>query len=126
MHRIRTLSSVVVLALLLAACGGNGGNGTADDGGAQASTATFVAVDIAYDEAPSEVPAGEVTFELVNQGEIEHNITIEELGEDPVVETTSGETATGSVTLEAGTYTYYCSVPGHRDAGMEGTLTVSG
>ena len=52
-----------------------------------------------------------------------HDFTIDEL--DAHVAADRGETATGGFsTDEPGTYTYYCSVPGHRDAGMEGTLTV--
>ena len=38
--------------------------------------------------------------------------------------TFDGGTKSFSATLKAGTYTYYCSVPGHRQAGMQGTLTV--
>jgi uncharacterized cupredoxin-like copper-binding protein len=43
------------------------------------------------------------------------------LGKAPVFD--SGTTSF-NVTLKTGTYTYYCSVPGHRQAGMQGTLTV--
>lgn len=118
MATVRTRMVPVVAAMLvLAACAGGG-----DPGGA--ASATFAAADIEFTEAPDQVPAGEVTVELVNDGRLEHNVTIEELGDEVVVEAAGGQSATGSVTLDPGTYTYYCSVPGHREAGMEGTLTV--
>lgn len=84
----------------------------------------FVAVDIAFEEAPTTASAGEATIALDNQGAALHDVTFEELGDEPVVEAEGGETATGTVELEPGTLTYYCSVPGHRQAGMEGTLEV--
>lgn len=83
----------------------------------------FVAQDILYAEAPDTVATGDLTFVLENQGQIEHNLVIEELGNELIVEAAAGEVATGEVTLDPGEYTYYCSIPGHREAGMEGTLT---
>lgn len=100
------------------AAGGGGGDG----GG---GPATWVAVDIAYEEAPQEVPAGTVDVELDNQGNIEHNVVIEELDDQLILDAAAGESDSGSVELEPGTYTYYCDVAGHRAAGMEGTLTVA-
>jgi len=51
------------------------------------------------------------------------DFTIDDL--DAHVAADRGETAPGGLSAaEPGTYTYYCSVPGHRAAGMEGTLTV--
>lgn len=84
----------------------------------------FVAVDIAYSEAPATAEAGTLTFALDNQGGIFHDVVIEEIGDVEVVGADGGETDVGTVDLEPGTYTYYCSVPGHRGAGMEGTLEV--
>ena len=84
----------------------------------------FVAVDIDYSEAPDTAPAGDLTFALENEGSAVHNVVIEEAGDTLVVEADGGESATGAITLEAGSYTYYCSIPGHRGAGMEGTLEV--
>lgn len=100
------------------AAGGGGGDG----GG---GPATWVAVDIAYEEAPEEVAAGTVDVELDNQGNIEHNVVIEELDDQLILDAAAGESDSGSVELEPGTYTYYCDVAGHRAAGMEGTLTVA-
>ena len=96
--------------------GGDGGGG---------GPATWVAIDIDYQEAPEEVPAGAVDVELVNEGNIEHNVVIEELDDRNILDAAAGESDSGSVELEAGTYTYYCDVAGHRAAGMEGTLTVT-
>jgi uncharacterized cupredoxin-like copper-binding protein len=98
---------------------GNGGEAPAGE------TVTFVAVDIDYSEAPATVPAGSVTFELVNEGNLPHDVTIEELADLVVVHADGGETTTGDVDLDSGSYTYYCSIPGHRQAGMEGTFDVS-
>ena len=73
-----------------------------------------------------EAPSGEVAIDYTNPSEVPHNVAIEGDGE----ELAQGETVTGgdsgaaTAALEAGEYVYFCSIPGHREAGMEGTLTV--
>lgn len=105
--------------------GGEGGAEEEGEGGAEfpADALVFVAVDIEFEEAASTAEAGEVTIGLDNQGGALHDVTIEEEGDETVAEADGGETDTGTIELEPGTYTYYCSVPGHR-ATMEGTLEV--
>ena len=97
----------------------------AGDNDAAGDPVTFVAVDIAYDRAPDELTSGEHVFRLENEGLLPHNVTIEELDDRTVVHVSGGETGTGQVELPPGTYTYYCDVPGHRLAGMEGTFEVT-
>jgi plastocyanin len=99
---------------------GEGGDGEGEGGGGDA---TFVAIDIAYESAPETLPAGENEITIVNNGQAVHDVTFEDLGDVTVVSANGGQTASGNVTLEAGEHYYYCSVPGHREAGMEGTLT---
>jgi plastocyanin len=69
--------------------------------------------------------SGSVTIALTNNSPLEHNVTIAQgtkvLGATPTFK--SGVRSL-SLTLPRGTYTFYCSVPGHRQGGMEGTLTV--
>jgi plastocyanin len=70
--------------------------------------------------------AGKVAINFTNMAPEDHNVTIETssgtmVGATP---TFQGGSKTLSVTLKAGTYKFFCSVPGHRMAGMEGTLTV--
>lgn len=84
----------------------------------------WVGVDIDYSEAPSEIPSGSVTIGLDNQGNILHDVTFE--GANVFVEANGGAQAWDTFTLQPGTYDYYCSVPGHRAAGMEGTVEVTG
>lgn len=72
--------------------------------------------------------AGKITFVFANKSPLPHNLTIQQgtngkvLGATP---TFTNGTRSLTLTLPAGTYTYYCSVPGHRQAGMLGTLTVT-
>jgi outer membrane protein assembly factor BamB len=70
--------------------------------------------------------AGKVSIDFANNSALQHNVTLVNsgnkiLGKTP---TFAGGSKRFSATLKPGTYTYYCSVPGHRQAGMQGTLTV--
>lgn len=69
--------------------------------------------------------AGPVQITLSNPSPLSHNVSLQGPGvakQGPTV--SHGQTSTVSATLKPGTYTFYCSVPGHRQAGMVGTLTV--
>ncbi len=70
--------------------------------------------------------AGQVTITLDNPTEVAHNLTIASSSGTTVGSTVTfhGGTKSLSVSLTPGTYKFFCSVPGHRAAGMEGTLTV--
>jgi plastocyanin len=81
---------------------------------------------LAYNTTQLSTKAGTVTIKMANASALEHNVTIAQgttvLGATP---TFAGGTRVLTLTLKPGKYTFYCSVPGHRQAGMEGTLTVS-
>lgn len=79
--------------------------------------------DLSFSPRTLEAPAGAVSITLHNAGRIAHNLTIDEL--DLAIAASPGQTVSGEVVdVPPGTYTFYCSVSGHRQAGMEGTLTV--
>jgi uncharacterized cupredoxin-like copper-binding protein len=74
----------------------------------------------------SSISAGRVTFDVKNDGKIPHDLVVEGNGieaKTPLLE--AGESKTLSVDLKPGTYDLYCSVPGHKQAGMDLKLTVS-
>jgi plastocyanin len=81
---------------------------------------------LAYNTKQLSAKAGTVTITMANMSPLEHNVTVAEgsrvLGATP---TFAGGTRTLTLKLKPGKYTFYCSVPGHRQAGMEGTLSVS-
>jgi len=145
MKKLAALFALLLAALALVACGsdsdteesappkgvqeaeeaekpeGGGGGGSAelsfeaDPSGALAFTT---------DTATSK--AGKVTVEFTNDSSVPHDVAIEDEGGETIGQTETlaeGEDST-SVNLKPGEYTFYCSVPGHREAGMEGTLTV--
>jgi plastocyanin len=96
---------------------GRGGNAlrlSADPGGA-----------LRFDRQSLEAPAGEVTLEMDNPSSVPHNVSVEGDGVDEEGETVGeGGRSVVSAELRPGEYAFYCSVAGHREAGMEGTLTV--
>ncbi len=80
-----------------------------------------------YNTTSLTAKAGKVSIDFTNMAPEEHNVTIESsahaiLGHTP---TFDGGAKTLSLNLKPGTYKFFCSVPGHRMAGMEGTLTVT-
>ena len=86
---------------------------------------TISAVEFAFQ--PSTVrTSGSVTITLRNDGQFPHNIQFD--GQDAPIfadNLNAGQSATTTVNLAPGTYTFYCPVDGHRDRGMVGTLTVA-
>jgi plastocyanin len=81
---------------------------------------------IAYSTKQLSAKAGTVTITFNNPAALEHNLTVAQgssvLGATP---TFTAGTKTLTLNLKPGTYSFYCTVPGHRAAGMEGTLTVT-
>jgi cytochrome c oxidase subunit 2 len=83
--------------------------------------------DLVFEPTELEAPAGEVTIEYTNPSAVPHNVAIEGPGGDALSEgeiVADGALSTASGELDPGDYVFYCSVPGHREAGMEGSLTV--
>jgi plastocyanin len=80
---------------------------------------------IAFDTTKLSSKPGKVTIEFTNPAPLEHDVAIEEDGKQIAVSQriTEGKTSV-SVDLAPGTYTFLCTVPGHAEAGMEGTLVV--
>ena len=99
---------------------------TAGSGGG--GTVTFTAAEdgsLAFEEDSAEAEAGTVTVELDNPSSTPHDVRIEGPdGEIGGTDTVTDDTISAPVELESGDFTFYCSVPGHREAGMEGDLTV--
>lgn len=74
----------------------------------------------------SSITAGSYSFDVKNDGKIEHDFVIKGNGVDEKTPTIgAGESATLKVDLKPGTYDVYCSIPGHKQAGMDLKLTVS-
>jgi plastocyanin len=130
---------LVFLALVVAGCGGDDdgdeaspppppppaatgtGEPTTLENPADASGA------LRFQKDSLRAPAGEITLAMENPSPVEHNIAVKNGGIDEKGEIVGeGGTSEVTVTLEPGEYTFYCSVPGHEAAGMEGTLTVAG
>lgn len=99
-------------------------DGSAPAAVADAAEVTVDAGEMWFDPEIVEVVAGE-PFNLTvdNRGDVFHDLTINAL--DLQIDVDAGESATAGLEVsDAGEYEFYCSVPGHRSAGMEGTLTV--
>ncbi|HXR30422.1 MAG TPA: plastocyanin/azurin family copper-binding protein, partial [Solirubrobacterales bacterium] len=105
---------------------GGGGGGGGGSGGSTLNFEADPAGGLAYTSTEETAKAGKVTINFNNPQPLTHDVEIEDSQGEDVAKTElieEGEDST-SANLKPGTYTFYCSVPGHREAGMEGTLTV--
>jgi plastocyanin len=120
--------AVVVIALVgLAACGdsGDGGGGYKEPTGPAQTTVTIEGGNFFFDPEDSQAPAGIIAIKLESVEGL-HTLVFDD---DKVpgfkLEAGSGKSDELKVNLEPGKYTIYCDIPGHREGGMEGTITVT-
>jgi plastocyanin len=111
-------TTALALGVVLASCGG----GT-EDALPEADIVVVGTDRLTWEPDRITVQPGTSSVALVCEGGANHNLVIEETGEE-VVACTPGRTAIGEVTLEPGNYTYVCTVPGH-EATMRGALAVA-
>ena len=142
------LAAIALASFGLAACGGDDDEdssassaesttSTTDTGAAGAATnaaggGSTIAISadpsgaLAFEQTDVTAAAGSDTLDFTNDSSTPHDVVIEDSGGGEVGKTDviQGDSATATVDLKPGTYTFFCSVDGHREAGMEGTLTV--
>jgi plastocyanin len=135
------------LALIAAGCGGddddNGGGGDsggssgaqgagADTGeapsGGGGATKLKLTADpggaLKFDKTELTAKPGKVTITMDNPSDVPHAVEVEGNGVEKETKTLTNGTADVTVDLKAGKYEFYCPVDGHKEGGMEGTLTV--
>jgi plastocyanin len=134
----RTLIALVLSTALLSGCGGDDeeepaatpaateepASGGGGGGGQTIEVSSPADGSLKFDQAELTAKAGEVTFSYDNPSQVPHAFEVEGNGVEEETDTITESKADLSVELEPGTYTYYCPVGSHRQAGMEGTLTV--
>lgn len=151
MKKLAVLFALVLASVALVACGGGSDNSSteteASGGGAAeseksgggekagggasggGSTLDFEADpngQLAYTTSEMTAKAGKATIDFKNPQSLPHDVAIEDSSGKTIAKTeevTQGESS-ATATLKPGTYHFYCTVPGHREAGMEGTLVV--
>jgi plastocyanin len=138
MRRLLTVAVALLVAVPLGACGDDDDAGSGD--GAASTSIEATATEFSFDPDAWTVPAGEeFTIDFTNDGTVEHEWAVINLGDDldseadfaeekvlfEVEAIPAGESTEQSFTVdEAGTYQVLCAIETHFDAGMEGTLTV--
>jgi plastocyanin len=134
---ILAATGFAVLGLAVAGCGGGDDEEAAPPPAAPAETANGatteldVAADaggqLKFDKTELTAPAGKVVIHFTNDSDVPHNLSVEDGGVEVEGETFQGGGTKDTVLddLAPGTYTFYCSVPGHEAAGMKGVLTIT-
>ncbi len=104
-----------------------GGSGSSGGGGQTLALSADPGGELKFDKSKLTTKAGKVTIDLDNPSSATapHAVEVEGNGVEEETKTIQpGQKASVTVDLKPGTYEYYCPVDGHKDAGMEGTLTV--
>ena len=139
---ILAVAAIAALVPLAAGCGSSSSSGASATTSASTSTsgatqtsgqstngATVLniqasASELAYVPNTLSAPAGRITIRMTNPSQLQHSVALAVSGVAPGAVVGNGGVSEVTATLQPGTYTFYCTVPGHRAAGMTGTLTV--
>jgi plastocyanin len=121
------LAAIAVAPLALGACGGDDG-GSSDATAPEGATVVVEALNLKFDKKDYTATAGDQLIAYLGIDSQKHTLIVADasdtrIGREAAV--TGGEVDTIETTLEAGTYSLICTVPGHAAAGMTATLTVS-
>ncbi len=123
----RALIGLMVAGLALVAGCGDDEPSTGGGGGGDGEAALVVTAEsgLKFDKETYSTAAGSITVELTNDDSLVHTLLVDGVDRFKLRVASRGDEDTGGVDLEAGTYTLYCDVPGHREGGMEAELEVS-
>lgn len=126
-RRLAVAAVAALGALALVGCGGDDDTSNAAQGAQEPAGATLsvVAKDIDFSADSYRATAGSVPITYRNDGTLPHTLVIEGVSGFKLEVSGKGDVDRGSVDLAPGTYTVYCDIVGHRQAGMEATLTVA-
>ncbi len=131
MRKVSVLSLLVVLVMMLAACGGSTSTGTGGTTGGDTTPAaenvTIEALDtLKYNPATITAAVGQpINITMNNTGALQHTFVWDDQETTTAIDAAGGESGTTARTFDAaGTYGFHCNVPGHKEAGMVGTVTI--
>lgn len=128
---LAALAVIVALATMAAGCGGDDNDTTTEPaatggGGGGGKAVTISETEYKLDPSDPSVSAGKVTFEVSNDGAVDHALEVEGPGEESETETIApGDSQQLTVDLsKPGSYEMYCPIANHKELGMEGEITV--
>jgi plastocyanin len=119
--------ALTAFAVVVAACGGSSSSGSSykEPAGPPVATLKVESGNVFFKPTKLTAPPGIVKIILKNIESGTHDFVIRGVPGFDLQVSGSGSTAAKKVELKKGTFTFYCSIPGHEEAGMKGTLTVS-
>lgn len=121
---MRNLAVGLLALALLAGCGGGGSGSSQPSGSIQVTMTEFK-----FDPSTIQHSSGNIVFWLVNSGSTQHDMAIRDSSGKTIATSelvSAGDTKEFDVSnIAAGSYTIYCTQPGHEASGMKGTLTVT-
>lgn len=141
-RKLLALIAIAAIPVALAACGSDDSTSTSASSETTSSTAASTDTSTAassgggqtvkigeseykLDPSDATLKAGSVTLDVTNDGTITHNLQIEGNGVEETTDSLApGDTGELTVDLKPGSYEMYCTIDGHKDLGMEGTVTV--
>jgi plastocyanin len=129
-----TVLAIAAAGLAITGCGSSGGGSSSASTAGSSTSATpagsrvldIQASPSAFAFVPNTLTAspGRITIRMTNPSQLQHAVALQVPGVAAGQVVGNGGVSEVTATLSAGTYTFYCPVPGHRAAGMTGTLTV--